>query len=90
MKAASPEQIRAYLAKRDACLRNATMADAVWLWREAKMAPPDDPIMPLVALHKARVQWRDASEGEVSASRRWLIERGYPVPVRPADFPRTP
>ena len=85
---ATEAEKRAYLQKRDKALAGATMADAVWLWKEAKMAPPKNPIEPLVVLHKVRVQWRDATPEQVSASRRWLIERGYPVPQRPTTFPQ--
>ena len=79
---------RMHLAELARRLAGATMADAVWLWRAAGLPPPQDPIDPLVSLHKARVQFRDSTADQVSLSRRWLIERGYPVPERPTTFPR--
>ena len=78
---------RALAAEVHRHLAGATMADAVWLWRAAGLPPPAQPIDPLVSLHQARVQFRDASPEHVKISRMWLLERGYPVPERPTVFP---
>jgi hypothetical protein len=72
----TPPEIAEFNARRDAVFRNPTLKGAKTLMPE----PPEGwqaPDVPLRALHKARLQWLDATDAMLAESIRWLEARGY-------------
>ena len=69
--------IRNWRRRRDAVLRNPTTAGAMQFWDFALLGQPVTPDAPLACIHKARLQWPDATPVMVAESRRWLAEHGY-------------
>lgn len=67
----------ARLAKRDALLRNPTMEAATAWWLEQGHPTPARPDVPLAAVHKARLQWLDATNEMIAESMAWLIAQDY-------------
>jgi hypothetical protein len=66
-----------FIARRDALFRNPTLEAAKTFGHE----PPGgwlDPINgPLAAVHKARLQWINATDAMLAESKAWLVARGY-------------
>jgi hypothetical protein len=82
-------ELEAFLKRRDALLRNPTAEAAL------DFAPPppggwlDREFGPLAAVHKARLQWLDATDEMLAESLAWLKEHGYNVEWQGAP-PLTP
>jgi hypothetical protein len=82
-------ELKEFLKKRDELFRNPTLKAA------RDFAPPPPPGKwlniegPLVAVHKARLQWLDATDDMLSESVRWLTNRGYKTSFNGAP-PLTP
>lgn len=84
------DELKAFLAKRDMLFRNPT-AEAVLAWWAESMGnvPPADPLVPMAALHKARLQWLDATDTMLEQSKLWLAENGFQADWKGAP-PLTP
>ena len=83
-----------FLEKRDAVLRNPT-EEAAREWRDLNgPGPPDFPVVPLATVHRARLQWLDATDAMLAESVAWLQARGYDTterirpPLTPAERDR--
>jgi hypothetical protein len=72
------ENLRKFLEKRDALFRNPTLEGAKAYYEQGGLeidwARPD---VPLAALHKARLQWLEATDAMIDESRTWLTTHGY-------------
>jgi hypothetical protein len=83
-------ELKEFLKLRDKVFNNPTIDSATELWRlqgcPMKLARPD---VPLAAVHKARLQWLDATDQQLEESKQWLIDNGYEVTFRGAP-PLTP
>jgi hypothetical protein len=71
-------QLKEFLAERDALFRNPTAAN-VRKYRASNMIfPGSSPIeVAMAAVHKARLQWLDATDEMIIESTAWLRARGY-------------
>lgn len=58
-------------------MRNPTLEAARKLFPEPRGGWKDR-LEPLAALHRARMNWLDATDEMLEESDRWLSERGYP------------
>ena len=84
------KQLKAYLAERDALFRDPNPAGALAHWK--KYGLPEKPVAPsapLAVVHKARLQWLDATDTMLQESREWLEEHAYETDLRGAP-PLTP
>lgn len=71
------EELKAHLAKRDALFRNPNALDALAWWHENVPEAPVDATVPLATVHKARLQWLDATDDMLAQSIMWLEANGY-------------
>lgn len=82
-------ELKAFIAKRDELFRNPRATAAREFWEEYGNPPPADPSVPLAAVHKARLQWLDATDEMIIESMNWLLARGYETSFKGAP-PLTP
>ena len=66
-----------YLAAREALFRNPSDEAACAWWASEGYAPPLHPTVPLATVHKARLQWLDATDDMLAESRAFLFDHGY-------------
>ena len=66
-----------YLAAREALFRNPSYEAANAWWTSEGYAPPAHPTVPLATVHKARLQWLDATDDMLVESRAFLFDHGY-------------
>ena len=66
-----------YLAARQALFRNPSDEGACALWTSEGYGPPAHPAVPLATVHKARLQWLDATDDMLAESRVFLFDHGY-------------
>jgi hypothetical protein len=66
-----------YLAAREALFRNPSDEQARVWWKSEGYAPPAHPTVPLATVHKARLQWLDATDDILAESRAFLFDHGY-------------
>ena len=66
-----------YLAAREALFRNPSDEGARVWWTLEGYAPPAHPTVPLATVHKARLQWLDATDAMLAESRAFLFDHGY-------------
>jgi len=66
-----------YLAAREALFRNPSDKAARAWWTSEGYAPPAHPAVPLATVHKARLQWLDATDTMLAESRAFLFDHGY-------------
>ena len=79
-----------HLAKRNALFRQPDNADVMaWWCEEMGSVEPVDPLVPMAALHKARLQWLDATNDMLEQSKLWLVENGFSADWKGAE-PLTP
>jgi hypothetical protein len=71
------QTLDAYLAAREALFRNLSDEAARAWWRLEGYAPPAHPTVPLATVHKARLQWLDATDAMLAESRAFLFDHGY-------------
>jgi len=84
------ETLPEFLAKRNAVFRNPTPEAAAEYWRrELPNETPVDPTVPLATVHKARLQWLDATDAMLVESAEWLTANGYETTSKGAP-PLTP
>jgi|WetSurMetagenome_2_1015567.scaffolds.fasta_scaffold15328_6 hypothetical protein len=63
--------------RRNAVLRNPTTADAMEFWDYATLGKPENPDVPLAGVHKARIQWVEATPLMIAESKLWLSNHGF-------------
>ena len=78
-----------YLAERDVLFVDLTPAKALAYWKKKGFPPPVDPSVPLAMVHKARLQWLDATDAMLAESLAWLEAHGYLATMNGAP-PLTP
>ena len=83
------KQVAAYLAERDALFRDPNPGGALAHWKKYGYPKPVAPSVPLAIIHKARLQWLNATDAMLQESREWLKEHNYELDVRGAP-PLTP
>jgi hypothetical protein len=66
-----------FLAAREALFRNPSDEGAHAWWTSEGYPPPIHPGVPLETLHKARLQWLDATDDMLAESGAFLFDRGY-------------
>jgi hypothetical protein len=66
-----------YLAARETLFRNPSDEAARAWWTSEGYAPPFHAGVPLETVHKARLQWPDATDDMLAESRAFLFEHGY-------------
>lgn len=81
--------LQKFLAFRDGVFNNPTIDSATKLWQLQKLPKPTDPMVPLIAVHKARLQWLDATDKQLEESKEWLISHGFELTMKGAP-PLTP
>jgi hypothetical protein len=83
------DDLKAHLARRDALFRQPNALDAAIWWMENSPEAPADNRVPLAAVHKARLQWLDATDDMLAQSKLWLTENGFATDFKGAP-PLTP
>jgi hypothetical protein len=83
------EDLKAFLATRNDAFADMTLAKARAFWDSQGFPPPVAEDVPLGALHKARLQWLEATDEMLAESVQWLKDHGYEGTMRQAD-PLTP
>ena len=72
------EELKAFLAKRDALFRNPTEEAArEYIAEQEGRPPPAGSTVPLAMVHKARLQWLEATDAMIEESTNWLLARGF-------------
>ena len=66
-----------YLVALEALFRNPSDETARAWWTSEGYAPPAHPGVPLETVHKARLQWLDATDEMLAESRSYLFDNGY-------------
>ena len=83
------ERLKKFLDKRDALFRNPTAEAALKYWQEQRFSPPLEPSVPLASVHKARLQWLEATDAMLAESVKWLQDSDYHETLKGAP-PLTP
>jgi hypothetical protein len=73
----SNEEIKAYNERRDALFRNPTLEAAMAILAEIGVTKFDREDVPLATVHKARLQWLEATDEMLEESKAWLLHHGY-------------
>jgi hypothetical protein len=81
--------LRTFLAKRNALFRNPNIVDATKWWVSEGHPAPVRPDVPLATVHKARLQWLDATDAMIAESMAWLQANDYGTDMNGAP-PLTP
>ena len=87
------QTLNGYLAALEALFRNPNDEAARAWWTSEGHAPPAHPAVPLATIHKARLQWLDATDDMLAESRAFLFDHGYgaiPTSARTRQRPGTP
>ena len=71
------QTLNGYLAALEALFRNPNDEAARAWWTSEGYAPPIHPAVPLETIHKARLQWLDATDDMLAESRAFLFDHGY-------------
>ena len=78
-----------FLEKRNALFRNPNIVDATAWWVSEGHPNPVRLDVPLATVHKARLQWLDATDEMIAESMAWLQANGYKTTMHGAP-PLTP
>ena len=68
------ETLNDYMAALEVIFRNPSHEAASALWMSEGRAPPARPTIPLATVHKARLQWLDATDDMLAESRAFLFD----------------
>ena len=71
------QTVNEYLAALEALFRSPTDEAARAWWTSEGYSPPTHSTVPLETIHKARLQWLDATNDMLAESRAFLFEHGY-------------
>ncbi len=66
-----------HLTAREALFLNPSDEGARAWWTSEGYAPPFHPDVPLATVHRARLQWLDATDDMLAESRAFLFDHGY-------------
>jgi hypothetical protein len=66
-----------FLEARDALFYKPNLVDATAWWNKQGLPTPARFDVPLATVHKARLQWLDATDAMLAESVQWLTEHGY-------------
>jgi hypothetical protein len=83
------KELKAWLEARDKLFINPNLADATAWWVSNNLPKPARFDVPLATVHKARLQWLDATDEMLAESKYWLLTNGYAVYMKGAP-PLTP
>jgi hypothetical protein len=84
------EELKAFLAERDDMFRNPTAEKAMaYVEKLEGRPPPVGSPLPLAMVHKARLQWLEATDAMLEESKQWLLARGFLTTCKGAP-PLTP
>jgi hypothetical protein len=83
------DELKAFLVRRDALFHNPNIVDATAWWVSEGRPNPVRPDVPLATVHKARLQWLDATDEMIAESMAWLQANGYETTMNGAS-PLTP
>jgi hypothetical protein len=72
-------ELKLFLAERDRLFLNPNPVDALAWWHKYTAEAPTDARVPLAAVHKARLQWLDATDTMLAESKRWLEANEFGV-----------
>jgi hypothetical protein len=86
MTSEQDEEILAkYVEERDAMLRSLDINKFMEFYKRYDLTTPKGgwahPEMPLIIMHKSRLQITSMTEEERKISREWLLTRGYLLPL---------
>lgn len=83
-------ELRQHIAERDALFMNPTLESAqAWCIKNSFIPPYEKFDVPLATVHKARLQWLNATNTMLAESIAWLEANGYEPTFRGAP-PLTP
>ncbi len=71
------QTVNEYLAALEALFRNTNDEAARAWWTSEDYSPPTHSTVPLETIHKARLQWLDATDDMLAESRAFLFDHGY-------------
>jgi hypothetical protein len=71
------QTLNGYLAALEALFCNPNDEAARAWWTSEGYAAPAHPVVPLATIHRARLQWLDATDDMLSESRAFLFDYGY-------------
>jgi hypothetical protein len=71
------EDLKVFLEARNAAFADMTEERARAFWDAQGFPPPLSPNIPLGAMHKARLQWLDATDAMLAESLQWLDDHGF-------------
>lgn len=74
-----------FLAERDALFHDMTLERVTAYWNAQGFPPPVHPLVPLAAMHKARLQWLGATDAMLVESAQWLKDHDYGVTMKGSD-----
>jgi hypothetical protein len=84
------KELEAMLARRDALMRNPNLRDALIYWKAQGFATKlEHPDVPMAMVHKARLQWLEATDAMLEESLAWLEAHRYEPTLQGAP-PLTP
>jgi hypothetical protein len=84
------KKLAEFVAEREALFRNPTLEAATAHWAKYGLPPPVQPDAPLAMLHKARLQWFNATDAMLADSAQWLKDHDDTTTVRGGMRPLTP
>jgi hypothetical protein len=73
------KELQVYIEERNKLFRNPSLEAAQAYWIRYEMPPWKKPDVPLAAVHKARLQWLDATDAMLAESIAWLEANGYKI-----------
>lgn len=85
-----PNRLDEFNAERDALFRNLTLEAATAHWNAHDLPPPVHPLVPLASMHKARLQWLDATDEMLAESAAWLKDNEFGVTFKGGAAPLDP
>ena len=83
------EEFKKMLAERDELFKNPRVKAARLYFEKHGYPVSAHPDVPLMAVHKGRLQWLDATDAMIEESMKWLTDRGYHTDMQGAP-PLTP
>jgi hypothetical protein len=82
-------ETKRFIEERNDLFRNPTNEAATEWWVNKGLPEPLHPSGPLATVHKARLQWLDATDDMIAQSMAWLLANGYATTCNGAP-PLTP
>ena len=74
--------LKDFKRERDALLNNPTLEGALAHWQKMGFPKPVQADVPLATVHKARLQWLDATDAQLAESVEWLKAHNYELTVQ--------